>query len=313
MRKIILWYNKNRRTIFMFLGVFFIIFIFLQLFNYLSKTNKKNNYTNNITNDKIDYQLNSIKLDDDKSVISGSQLTEGQIKATKVIDDFVLYCNEGQIDKAYSLVSDDCKKELYPTLEDFKKSYYNSVFNGEKKKVSIENWTSSIYKVKYNTDSLSTGIFSEEGIIQDYITIIMDSNNNYRLNINSYLGKQKTNVFQDFEDIHIEVAEINTYMDYQEYVYNVKNESKNVILLDDKENINSLYIEDENDIKYKAMTHEISKSELQLFPDETKTIKIKYYNKFNSGRKIRYSVFSNVILNYNDLENRKNVSIKIQL
>ena len=312
MRKIILWYNKNRKTLLIFFGGFIVIFLSIQLFNYFERRNSRNNVKNNIIENKIDYQLNSIKIDDDKSVISGIDLTENQMKSTKVIDDFVMCCNEGRIEDAYELISEDCKKELYPILEDFKQSYYDKVFNGGNKKVSIENWISNIYKVKFNTDSLSTGIYSEEGLIQDYITIISDEKGNYRLNINSYLGKQKTNVYQDFENIHIEVLEIDTYMDFQKYTYKICNNSNYNILLDSKKNINSIYIEDENNVEYPAMTHEISENELKLLPNETKTIKIKYYNKFNSEKKIKNAVFSNITINNADINVKKNIIIKIQ-
>lgn len=312
MRKIILWYNKNRKTLLIFFGGFIVIFLSIQLFNYFERRNSRNNVKNNIIENKMDYQLNSIKIDDDKSVISGTNLTANQVKSTKVIDDFVMYCNEGKIEDAYSLLSDDCKKELYPTLENFSQSYYSKVFNGEEKKVSIENWTSNIYKVKFNTNSLSTGMYSEKNIIQDYITIINDEKGNYRLNINSYLGKQGTNVYQNFENIHIEVQEINTYMDYQEYTYKIRNNSSYNILLDSKTNSSSIYIEDENNIVYPAMSHEISENELKLLSNETKTIKIKYYNKFSSEKKIKYAVFSNIIINKTGIEDKKKVSIKIQ-
>lgn len=312
MHSIILWYNKNGKTIWLFIGIIVVMYLLMQLLSYVSKQEKETVNINNTIENKVDEQLNTIKFEEDESVISGDKLTDNQVNSARIIDEFVSYCNEKKVEEAYQLLSDDCKSKMYPTLESFKQFYYDKVFNGEIKKVSIENWTSNTYKVKFNTNSLSTGIYSEEDIIQDYITIVNDKNNNLKLNINSFLGRQETNVFQDYENIHIEVVEINTFMDYQEYTYKVANNSENDILLDNKENSYSMYIEDEKSVTYPAITHEISEAELKVSQNETKTINIKYYIKFSTTRKIKNAVFSNIQLNEEFGQNQKIGSIKIQ-
>ena len=313
MHKVIIWYNKKRKTIWMFLIIIIVLYLFVQLLNNLAKTTKRNNYKNNILQNNFNYEMNTINFDDNKSAISGDTLTESQIKSTKVIDDFVTFCNEGKIEEAYNLISQECKEQVYPTREDFNKSYYTKVFNGNKKTVTIDNWINNVYRVKFSDNSLSTGIYSEENIIQDYITIVSDENNEYRLNINSYLGKQNININYEYKDININVTEINTYMDYQEYTYEIKNNSKNTILLDNRRYIDSMCLEDENNISYSAITNELSEDELKILPNETKTVKIKYYSKFSSSKNIKYVVFSRVILNYTIGENNNYESIKIQL
>lgn len=297
----------------MFLIIIIVVFLLVQLLNNLAKTAEKYDYKNNSLQNNFNHETNTINFDDDKSVISGDTLTESQIKTTKVIDDFATFCNEGRIEEAYNLISEECRIQVYPTVEDFKKSYYTKVFNGNKKTVTIDNWINNIYRVKFSDNSLSTGIYSEENIIQDYITIVSDENNEYRLNINSYLGKQNINVNYEYKDININVTEINTYMDYQEYTYEIKNNSKNTILLDNRKYIDSMYLEDENNISYSAITNELSEDELKILPNETKKVKIKYYSKFSSSKNIKYVVFSRVILNYTIGENNNYESIKIQL
>ena len=45
----------------------------------------------------------------------------------KLIDEFLEYCRNKQIEKAYDLISDKCKKEKYNTVSNFEKNYYNKM------------------------------------------------------------------------------------------------------------------------------------------------------------------------------------------
>ena len=96
-------------------------------------------------------------------------------------------------------------------------------------------------------------------------------------------------------------------MDYETYTFEITNNSDNTILLNSSNNTDTMYLEDKNEIQYFAYTHELSEAELKLASKETKKIKIKYYNKYSSTRKIENIVFSKIILNYYAYVNYQNV------
>ena len=125
----------------------------------------------------------------------------------KVIDEFFKYCNEQKIQEAYDLLTEECKDELYSSLQVFYETYYKEVINGEKKNISVENWVNDTYKVKISEDFLSTGKYSEENTIQDYITIKKDDNNEYKLNINGYIERKKQDKEDNYKNINVKVLD----------------------------------------------------------------------------------------------------------
>ena len=225
-----------------------------------------------------------------------------------MIDDFINFCNEKNLQEAYDLLTEDCKEELYPTLENFEQSYYNNLFTNGKKNVSVENWVNNIYKASIKDDFLSTGKYSKENTIQDYITVI-DKDNEYKLNINGYIGEKEINKSKEDENVTIEIENTNAYMDYQTYKIKVTNHTDYTMLLDDGVSIDAMYIEDSNGNKYSAYTHEINSAELKISPRETKEISIKYYSRYGSDKKIDKVVFSRMILNYESYVTYQNKSL----
>ena len=316
-RRIVEWYNRNRQKITFTIAFIVIIIIANMVLVYLSNRTReqqmKENITQNIVEHEIQEEFNQIAIDSEESVLTGDELTSGQVKMIDIIEQFVEYCNNQNAEEAYNLLSDECKDEMYNTLNDFEISYYEPVFGGKKKSVSVENWSSNIYKVTIQRDILSTGIYSDENTLQDYMSVIRDENENYKLNINGYIGREAINVSKNQNDIEITVLESNTYKDYQTYTFRVTNNSENQILLDDKSNIDSMRLEDENGIEYAAYTHEISDTELVIPAGQTREIEIKYYNKYISTKQIEKIIFSRIVLNYNIGERYSYESIEIEL
>ncbi len=310
MKGIRLWYNANRKSIWKIIGIVAVAIIVLQLVQYIWKQRKmaegqgiqNTNYTSN-----VNIPLNSITLQDDKSVISGEKISSGKINFLKTLDTFVDYCNNNKINEAYNLLSEDCKQQMYPKIENFKNSYYNTIFTGKKKNISVENWVGNIYKVKYINDALSSGVYEKENTIQDYITLTIDDKENVKLNINNYIGKQEINKETEAYGIKTKVIEKHTYMDYEIYVFEITNNSDTVVLMNDNNNMDTMYLQDGNELKYNAYTHEIAQASLKIGLKETRHLKIKYYNKYSSNKQIQKVIFSKVILNYNAYENDQNL------
>lgn len=314
MNKFIRWYNQNRKMIWMTIGIIALIIVVIQLFNYWSKVDNEKtlqqaNQTQS-TNNVKDY--NSINLEETQSTLTGENLSSNQLSQIETIDLFMEYCNNQQISEAYSLLTEDCKQEMYPTEDVFKEAYYDQVFENQKKNASVENWIDNIYKVSINDDFLTTGKYTKENTKQDYITVEKEDDI-YKLNINGYIGKKEINRSNEQNGVQIEVLEEKTYMDYQIFKLRVKNNTDSTIMLDDKQNIKAMYIEDKNGIQYSAYTHEIGESDLEISPRETKEMEIKYYSKYGSEKEIRKVVFSRMILGYKTNTPKYNNVIEIEI
>ena len=299
MNRFIRWYNQNRKSIWATIGIIILIIGLIQLVNYFYKTNNEEELksaSDQIENTINSYHYNQVKIEDDHSGLTGEKISKSPETEIGIIDNFIDACNEKNIQGAYDLLTNECKEEMYPTLEDFEQAYYNPVFEGTKKNITVENWIHNIYKIEINDDFLSTGTYSKENTLQDYITV-EEIDDQYKLNINRYLGREKIAKSNESNNIVMEVEQADTYMEYQIYKIKVTNNSENTILLDDGVDIEAMYVEDENGNQYPAYTHEINQGQLMVSPRETKEIEIKYYNRYASEKKIEKLVFSRMVLN----------------
>ena len=319
-RKIVEWYINNKTKLLTAIFIIVVIILVSIIVNFLNALQLNEVQTNTETN--VNVQENNtpignftdIYVGDSESVVTGENMSSAQVTIIDTINQFVQLCNEGNVNEAYNMLSDECKEEVYPSLDSFSNNYYNAIFNGQKKNIAVENWVNSIYKVTFENDALSTGMYTEEGTIQDYITVARNENNELRLNINNYIGREEINKTRtDASNVTITVLRSDTYMDYETYTYSITNNTNNTILLDDKGSTDNMYIEDENGNQYTAYIHELSESQLTITPGETKEVTIKYYSRYGSTKNITQVVFNKIILNYNEVAIRQTTRIEIEL
>ena len=291
------YFNRNRKSIWGIIIIIFFFIIILQLFNFIVKNinEKKKEDFNNMISKEVN---NDNNVTNKKSLVSGEKVnTERLNNDTKLIKQFLDYCNNNEIENAYNLLSDSCKKEMYNNINDFSKFYYDTNFNGNKKTYSIENWSDNIYKVKIIEDILSTGKSNNGESKHDYITIIKQDNQ-FKLNINNYIGFKEINKTTTEKDVTINIISKNVYMDYEEYNIKVVNNTKKTILLDEGKKIDSISVEDQNKGRHSAYTHELTEQKLIVNPLHTNNIKIKFYNGYSSNKSMEYLVFSDIVLDY---------------
>ena len=125
----------------------------LQLFNFFAKDNDKV-VTKNDSKDSLEIEKKSNNaIISDQSLTSGKQLSGERLKNdSEIINKFLNYCNEGNLNEAYNILTDECKEEMYPTIDDFKKIYYDNTFGEKKKSYTIENWMEDTYQVNITED-----------------------------------------------------------------------------------------------------------------------------------------------------------------
>lgn len=301
MNRMIRFYNQNRKKLFVIGIIIVFLFILLQLFNNILKErdeNAKSNIniiknTNKIENENV--------LISDKSISNGKRLSDSKLNEDiDIIKKFIEFCNNKEFEEAYDLLTDECKEEMFSNLNDFVNIYYTSLFNGEEKNYTIENWSSNTYQVNFIGDILSTGKVDEVKNKQDYITIVNQGNNEYKININNYFGRTNINRQTERENIKINIESKDTYNDYEIYNISVENNTNNTILLDTGDNPKSVYLLDDKDMKYYFYNNEIVQNKLIIKDGLKSKLKIKFYNSYSSTRSIEQLVFSKMILNYNE-------------
>lgn len=305
MRELKLWYNANRKKIWVAIGIIAALIAITQFFNFLvSRTNNDENNKTNISNEiSIKEQIKNetnVDVESTTSPITGQTVSEKKLKEdASIIGQFMEFCNSGNTQEAYNLLSENCKNNVFNTLEQFEQGYYQYVFGGETKIYTILNWEGNTYRVDIMENMLSTGKSNNGYEKQDYITI-EEMDNEKKLNINSYIGHREINKKTEDNDngIIVEVLSKEIFKEYEEYKIRVKNNRNELIILDSMTYADSLYLEDSKEQKYPAYTHELTDPMLSLDSGTTKELNIKFYNSYDTNKNIQHIVFSNILVLY---------------
>lgn len=296
MYNLIRFFNQNRKKIITVILIIVFIIAVIQILNFISKQQK----TSDLENIIIKNENYGDEVVSSKSPITGKSVPEDELKsASDVIKQFIEYCNNSNVESAYSLLTNECKEEMYPTLNDFNNIYFKYTFGGEKKTYIIENWIDNVYQVRITGDILSTGKIDNATTKQDYITIV-EENNELKLNINKYVGRSNPDKVTEIDNIKFTITQVDTYMDYKEYNLLIENNSSNDILLDTSNDTKSIYLIDRNDKKTYFLSSEITPNQFVVQSKYKTNLKIKFAYEFASNNSLKNIVFSKSILNYDE-------------
>jgi len=274
------------------IAIFVVIFAFIiiQTLNNMAKDESKEKLKE-IVNKSVDKEITQSVIDEGKTSVQNAKNGE------QIIEKFVTYCNNRDTKQAYSLLSDECKNILFPTETDFIKNYYNIVFN-KYKAYELDNWMSNgdivTYKIRFTNDALAEGGYKKGETIEDYYTIVKQSENNYKLNINKFVNREEINKKVSRNNFNITVLALENYIDYQIYEFNFKNESSYDVKTYDVIQKSDWSVIDKNGLKYSAFVEEIPDNNLEIKNGIEKNLKVKYAKMYNMNRKIESISFNNM-------------------
>lgn len=293
------YYRRNKEKIELLikilLGVVCIVFIMSLVFKNMNKEK---------TNTNVDTSQTTYKQKE--TIISGNDVAEEKYQEdSKIVKEFVEYCNNGKTEEAYNLLTDGCKQNLYPTLEDFKQKYCDKYFN-TKKEYSLQSWIKKgnnvTYQMRIMEDIISSGQYQSGGTYQDYITVLEEEK---KVNINGYIGKKEINKNTNLEGLNIDVVKVEKYMNYEEYTLKVTNNTQNVVMLDSMKNPTYTLRLVASGNSYPVRIKSISYTELIVNPDEEREMKIQFNKGYSSESNANSIMFSQIVRNYNDFMNNQ--------
>ena len=129
-----------------------------------------------------------------ETVISGEDVNdENYEQEESIINMFVEYCNNGQVEEAYNMLSSDCKEALYPNQQSFENNYYKNIFT-EKRTCNLQAWINddnyTNKPIKINEEIISPGdlIFVDECSM---VVIYQNTENNVLTKIMNVLENEK--------------------------------------------------------------------------------------------------------------------------
>lgn len=311
MNRFIRYWNQNRVRIIITILIIAFIIILIQTINYILGQ-AQDNETGNRENTTIEDTSRP-----SESVISGEEIPEETTDTNvNIIQEFVDNCNTGNYENAYGLLTQDCKEEVFTTLDDFVNSYVNAVFN-TKKTYQLELWYHSTntytYRILYMEDNiLQTGSVNNTNNIEDYITI-EQTNGETGININGFIEKLEVNNTQTINGIQITINTRARYRSTEKYNITIMNTTDKIITLSDGSNGNDICLVDNNDTEYDCILSEIPVEYLQLAPGERRTLEIRFYKMYNPYRRIRRMSFKNIITDKEQYDASQNEDLKINI
>lgn len=313
MSKLIRLYNQNRAVIFVVIIAIAFLIIIIQTLNGLVKKDQETK-RQNIANEGNSSTSQSTTIPPkDTSTITGEKDVNNK-QNTDIIKLFVKHCNEGKVEEAYNMLTDECKAQIYPSLERFKTMYYDKIFKINRM-YTLENWYVSgnlaTYYIKYTEDVLASGNVNSQDNRGDYITVTSLADTNC-LNISSYVGSKNINKLSEKNGVTIEVGKMYMYMDYTIVELKVKNTNKETICIDTKESLDTMYIYDTNGVRYRALLNENAEEELIFRRNMEMTVEIKFNKMYNpTSREISGLVLKDVVLNYENYKEEREEKNKI--
>lgn len=310
MYKLWRYYNQNRVKVWTVIITIILVYSLIKILN-IQARNKKPETKKETTSNVVSYRNES------ESMVSGKSIpNEYKDKFGSFIDQFFTACIEHDIKTAYSMLSNDTKQELYQTEKLFEKNYYENKFTGDKQ-FSFQSWSNTdgvyIYQVKIFDNMLSTGN-TNDNYIEEYVALKVE-NGEYKLNINSYLGRNTINKKSEDDKLAVQVVRADRYLDYEIYIINIQNKTNKKLILDAKRKTNTCYVQDNLDNKFEALLYENKDEDLIFNPNEVKTIQIKFSDANRSNMKIKSINFTDIVYSseYNNNTNIKGENFKIDI
>ena len=297
-------YNQNRKKIWtIILGIVLVLVVIQILNNFAGKSLEEKNKKVLEEARKQENLYNQ-----SRSITSSQDIPEeNRQKNNELIETFLKSCVDNNIEKAYELLSKECRNSLYGNeIELFKSRYYERYFGGNIS-YSFQAWSTDgveIYKVKIFENMLATGIASNNSYKEDFYTIVKEGNEQ-KLNIFSFVGKMTINKKESKDNLEIMVEDVETFMEYKIYNIRVINNSDKTVLLDRMKENDSIYIENDNGIKFEVATYEILDRDLIVEDGGSKEVTIKVYTQ--NRRNIKKIVFSDIVKDAEKyMENKQN-------
>lgn len=313
MNKLVRYWNQNRGKIIITIAIIAFIIILIQIVNGILKDGKsKRKETTSVDKSKPV-----------QSIITGEVVSEEKTtENTNIIKEFVDYCNNKEYEKAFSLLTEDCKKEFNNDINTFIKNYYNNVFT-TKRTYNLELWlnigNNYTYKITYYQDNLlETGASELNKNVEDYITIIQKNNGN-KISINGFIQETEINKSQRVNDIELIINSKKVYKNYETYNITIRNFSNKTVSISDGENSDDIYLLDERNVKYSSFINELPVDNLVLKPVYEKNISIRFNKMYSVYRNIEKIEFDNIVLyeendiNESNKEKLETTKISIEL
>lgn len=233
------------------------------------------------------------------SVMSTSSTvpTSLQVDYENLIAQYVEYCNNGEFDLAFKMLSDDCRKyafdddvknfmiylvDVMPTEKEYSiQNYSNTTLNGKR---------AYVYQVKYFDDILATGLTDQEySYTEEKIVFTLGEKGEIDMAVGNFMYHQDVKRITENEYIKVDVLDKTVFYSMEEYNVKLTNRSEYIIVISDdtEEDEIALVLNHEKRGRYEN-------NDVILNPGETKEISPSFFRFADDGDSSNELALSNV-------------------
>ena len=218
------FWKKNKKRILICLIVFLVVIIINNILKRMPK----------------DLPAPSLTYKPHVAVITETEVPKKYQKPIEnLVDTYFNYCNNGEYQNAYDLISNECKQANYPTLDIFKK-YVDYVFQGKKKVYTLQSYSVVnniyVYDIKITDDFMANGT-SDGYYYYDEKIVLLQENDELKLSIGQFINKDNPNIA--VEDDYMKIEILDRTIEYEKETYRVKvtnkTDDKYIIIADGKQ------------------------------------------------------------------------------
>lgn len=225
-----------------------------------------------------------------------------------LIKDFMEACNSKDYDKAYNILSADCRSEVFEDIETFKQ-YIDGVFD-EKKIYNIQNFSNKngyyIYTVTILDDIMASGMTGEEQLETTEETfVIKEENGSLKLAIKGYLENKTVDKMYEDNNLKINIEDVKIDYETMTYTIKVRNKVDDIIVLDDFSEKNEIVLS--TDMGDRNASTGLMVEPIVIYPNETKYFDLKFtrfYDEYGNVNSMKFNRIR-VLKTYTGLDETK--------
>lgn len=233
-----------------------------------------------------------------------------------LIDKYMNYCNNKEYEKAYNMITKECRDKNYPTLEQFQ-LYVDHVFEGKNKIYNIQSYSivdnKYIYQIRILDDILATGTTDGYYYYEEKF-VVTEENGELKLSIAEYIGDEKLNTVAEDNNMKVEITNVSRDYETETYTIKVTNKTDKFIVIADNAYNNEITLDLGEETRKPTNTNLVF---FYVRPNSTTTQEFKFKKYYDNGLTAKRIIFGTVrILKEYDWQTRttqENIDSAVEL
>ena len=209
----------------------------------------------------------------------------------KFVEEYVEHCNNKEYEKAYEMISEECKKNNFISFEDFK-SYVNNKFNS-KKIYSIQNYSNYndkyIYSIKLYDDVLATGLTNSTYSFTSEKLTFYEGDDGLEMSAGNFIYYSDIKSISENEYLKIDVVGKTVNYSIESYEVKFTNRSNYTVVIADGQEENEAVLVLPNEVRNRS-----DASDLILEPQESITLNMVFPKFVDDGDVSQSLLFSSI-------------------